>query len=289
MAKFFDSFDSVIRLSDILGANKTYDLLLNNIYRVRKTLSSVDLVKLYDQEYACRIKNHAVVRKVGPFGINYYNEFVFNYLNAKKDKNASILDIGCGSGELSLALAFIGYKVHGIDFSKNAVQNALEKRDKYMFANAPSFESREVMSIAGKYDYLVLSDVIEHLSWSESEEALQKCRTLLSKGGELLIHTPNGRATRYSEEFRILYLIGSCLNRLIRRPTRSLDDLKSAYYLQMHINVMGPTQLKKLLRRNGFRDLTFYFRSPDNRRFFPFIDSIICHDMGVICSPGGKG
>jgi 2-polyprenyl-3-methyl-5-hydroxy-6-metoxy-1,4-benzoquinol methylase len=283
MAKFFDSFDMVIRLSDIIGANKTYDLVLNNIYRVRGTLSSADMVKLYDQEYACRIKKHAVVKRVGPFEINYYNEFVFNYLNARKNKSASILDIGCGSGELSLALAFIGYEVYGIDFSKNAIQNALERRDKYIFANTPSFESRDVLSIDGKYNYIVLSDVIEHLSLNESEETLQKCRTLLSKNGELLIHTPNGRATRCSSEYRILYLICSSFKRLIRRPERSLDDLKSAYYMQMHINVMGPTQLKKLLRRNGFRKLVFHFRSPNYRTLCTYIDSIICYDMGVIC------
>jgi len=283
MAKFFDSFEIVVRLSDILGANKTYDLILNNIYRVRRTLSSTDMVKLNDKEYACRIKKYAVVSRVGPFEINYYNEFVFNYLNARKNKSASILDIGCGSGELSLALAFIGYEVHGLDFSEYAIQNALERRDKYTFAKTPSFESRDVLSIAGEYEYIVLSDVIEHLSLNESERMLQKCRTLLSKNGELLIHTPNGRASRYSAEYRILYLICSYFNKLVRRPERSLDDLKSAYYMQMHINVMGPTQLKKLLRRNGFRKLAFHFRSPDYRTLSKYIDSIICHDMGVIC------
>ncbi len=284
MAKFFDSFEIVVRLSDILGADKTYELILDNIYRVRGTLSSADMAKLYDQEYASRIKRYAAVRKVGPFEINYYNEFVFNYLNAIENKSASILDIGCGSGELSLALAFIGYEVHGIDFSKNAIQNALERRDQYLFSRTPSFESRDVLSIAGRYEYVVLSDVLEHLSWNEAERMLQKCRTLLSKNGELLIHTPNGRASRYSTEYRMLYLIGSYFKGLIGRPERSLDDLRSAYYLQMHINVMGPTQLKKLLRRNGFRKFAFHFRSPGRRTSFANIDSIICHDMGVICS-----
>jgi 2-polyprenyl-3-methyl-5-hydroxy-6-metoxy-1,4-benzoquinol methylase len=283
MAKFFDSFELVIRLSDIIGINNTYDLVLNNIYRTGKTLCSTDMIGLYDQEYTQQIIDYPAVKRVGPFDINYYNTFIFNYLDARKDRNASILDIGCGSGELSLALAFVGYSVHGVDISEHAIRNALKEKGKHIFAKALQFEIRDAQSISGKYNYIVLSDVIEHLSLHELEKLLQKCSALLTDDGELLIHTPNGRATRFSHEYRILYLFASKIKRIVKKTERSLADLKSAYYMQMHINVMGPKQLRKVLERNGLGKIKLYFRSPHNRKHLPFLDSIVCNDMGVIC------
>lgn len=38
------------------------------------------------------------------------------------------------------------------------------------------------------FDYIVLCDVIEHLSDRELERILDKCKTILNRDGEILMH-----------------------------------------------------------------------------------------------------
>jgi 2-polyprenyl-3-methyl-5-hydroxy-6-metoxy-1,4-benzoquinol methylase len=41
--------------------------------------------------------------------------------------NSSVLDIGCGSGEITAWLAQNGFKVVGIDFAQSAIEKAKSK------------------------------------------------------------------------------------------------------------------------------------------------------------------
>jgi SAM-dependent methyltransferase len=47
----------------------------------------------------------------------------------KHPPGSPILDLGCGSGDLSIYLAQLGYQVIGIDFVEKAIANAREKAD----------------------------------------------------------------------------------------------------------------------------------------------------------------
>jgi 2-polyprenyl-3-methyl-5-hydroxy-6-metoxy-1,4-benzoquinol methylase len=283
MMRFFDSFEFVLELSQIIGIDKTFDLILDTLYRNRRKLCSTDMLTLYGPEYGNRITSFETVEKVGPFHINYYNEFVFDHLREKNEKNLSILDIGCGSGELCLALAYLGYAVSGIDISESAIRKAIKRRDQYSFAKKPVFEVRDTSSIDGRYDYIILSDFIEHLSMHELNRLLSKCRVLLTENGSLLIHTPNGRLTRLCSEYRVLYLIGSFIRKIMRKQKRSLDDLKDAFFKQSHINVMGPKQLRNVLKKNRFRKCKITFRYSRKPRLIFRIGSFMSQDMGAVC------
>lgn len=109
---------------------------------------------------------------------------------------ANILDIGCGTGSLSLLLAELGHRVTGIDFAPAMITQAEQKA-----ASAHQSISFHVMEasdphFAPKQFELILC---RHLLWAlpEPAQVLKKWVALLKPGGRLLLiegfwHTGGG-------------------------------------------------------------------------------------------------
>ncbi len=100
--------------------------------------------------------------------------------------NASILDIGCGTGSLSVVLAELGHKVTGIDLSPSMISFAqakaatrgLQIEFHVMDAVSPLLPDRQ-------FDVVVC----RHLLWSlpEPRQVLQKWAEFLRPKGRLLL------------------------------------------------------------------------------------------------------
>lgn len=148
-------------------------------------------------------------------------------LNSCLSKNIkTILDIGCGSGTISLYLASKGYKVKGIDISKNAIDASIKSAENIGLKNV-TFEVCEFPNRipSGKYDMVYFSEVIEHLP--DDELALQKIYKLLKPGGTLFLSTPSknaplyrlGYAKKFDKEVGHLrrYAVGELSDKLKRR------------------------------------------------------------------------
>lgn len=106
--------------------------------------------------------------------------------NANPTKQLRILEIGCGFGYLTYALAKSGYDVSGIDISQVAVDQAI-KRYGHHFACADVREYAKKMGAA--YDIIILTEVIEHIE--NVIEFLSAADQLLLPGGNLIVTTPN--------------------------------------------------------------------------------------------------
>ena len=109
----------------------------------------------------------------------YYLENVFPL-------ESSILDIGCGFGQNMSALRKAGYtKVRGLDVSAEAVAYCKEQ--------GLPVEQGDVMSYAGsRYDYVLMSHVLEHLPKDSIIPALKKIRKdILAEHGAICIMVPN--------------------------------------------------------------------------------------------------
>ena len=62
------------------------------------------------------------------FTLGYWSSLlVMSALLGRYPPSSPILDVGCGSGDLSIYLAQLGYQVLGIDFVEKAITNAREK------------------------------------------------------------------------------------------------------------------------------------------------------------------
>ena len=62
--------------------------------------------------------------------INSEEKIMFNFLEKYSEPNSKLLDIGCGTGDISREIEKKGYNVTGIDFSSTAIDIAKKKRIK---------------------------------------------------------------------------------------------------------------------------------------------------------------
>ncbi|CAD6244495.1 GSCOCG00013370001-RA-CDS [Cotesia congregata] len=106
-----------------------------------------------------------------------------------------ILDVGCGAGILSEALARIGANVTGIDGSEQLIETA--KKHASLDSNLSKNLSYSITSVEDHvadnkseiYDAVVASEVIEHVS--NKDIFVKYCAKALKPGGSIFITTLN--------------------------------------------------------------------------------------------------
>ncbi len=103
-----------------------------------------------------------------------------------------ILDFGCGFGQLIIALRKSGFsKVEGADINTAAIESLNARQiTVHNLALDADFYKRN----SGKYDFIIMSHVLEHIPKSEIIELLILVRTLLVPGGSLIVMVPNAQS-----------------------------------------------------------------------------------------------
>lgn len=102
--------------------------------------------------------------------------------------SSKVLDLGCGAGFLSHALANAGHCVTGIDLSENSLEVARKfdstKRVDYRFADATSLDLP-----SKSFDAVCAMDLLEHVE--NPHAVIQEASRLLKPGGFFFFHTFN--------------------------------------------------------------------------------------------------
>lgn len=113
------------------------------------------LKQLTIDNFACKISQELYSERIQKGLLNYEEAFVKKYFN----KNEVILDLGCGTGRTSLALAKLGYqKIIAIDivveFINIAKKNAIHKNIDYQVGDATklSFENAIFQNVFFSYN-----------------------------------------------------------------------------------------------------------------------------------------
>lgn len=179
------------------------------------------------------------------------------YLLAAPCKGKRILDLGCGRGELSFALAQSGANVTGIDYSRAAIDIAHKTYDNVEVEGGLMFLCADALtySFEGQYDAIVATDFVEHVEQEAFDRILKSCAAHLKSGGRLILHTAPNRHY-YDAYYPLLRQKGreaGCY--LPANPRTYYEDL-------MHINEQTPEGLESLL--NQYFDHVRVWVAPDD-------------------------
>lgn len=110
-----------------------------------------------------------------------------------KNKEANILDIGCGLGQYLNEINKMGYtRTLGIDISDESIKACTEKG-----INVVKIEDVITFSktITEKFDFITMSHVLEHVDKDKIIDTLIAIKTsLLKEGGAFVVMIPNGQS-----------------------------------------------------------------------------------------------
>lgn len=113
-----------------------------------------------------------------------------------KDKNAKVLDIGCGIGSFVYFMQSLGYSnVQGMDVSKEQIEAGLKLGIKDLkVQDLNDF----LNNTEAQFDFIIARDVIEHFTRQESFEIISRISKVLKPGGKFLMQVPNGQGIYYT-------------------------------------------------------------------------------------------
>ncbi len=160
------------------------------------------------------------------------------------------LDVGCGIGEFTAALAGAGAVPIGVDVAEAALKRARARHPERDFRLVPldgplPFED-------GSFELVWASEVIEHVT--DTARWLSELRRVLAPGGRLLVTTPShgrlrvalGGVERFSEP------LGDHLHLYTRRSLRTLLDEFGFGEIEVRA-VEGPPLLRRSLFASAAR------------------------------------
>lgn len=101
-------------------------------------------------------------------------------------RNKTVLDAGCGTGELAYEIARREAKfVQGVDFSQEAIRLAQKN---YTLPNL-AYACVDLGGVKGKFDVIVSLGTLEHMD--NPLACLRALKAMLRPGGHLLVTSPN--------------------------------------------------------------------------------------------------
>jgi 2-polyprenyl-3-methyl-5-hydroxy-6-metoxy-1,4-benzoquinol methylase len=101
----------------------------------------------------------------------------------------SLLDFGCGFGDMCFGFEKIGYNVFGVEVDYGSYEIALFGKNLFksnvnLFNNLEEFEKYK-----NTFDVILINQVVEHLD--NPKEIIKKLSSKLNPGGIMIVSTPN--------------------------------------------------------------------------------------------------
>lgn len=150
----------------------------------------------------------------------------------------AVLDVGCGGGLLSEAMARLGARVTGIDLSEKALKVAQLHLLEAHLAVQYELESAESLagSHAGQFDVVTCMELLEHVP--DPASTVSACARLAKPGGQVFFSTINRNPKAY-----LFAVIGA--EYLLKLLPRGTHD---------YARFIRPSELARWCRAAGLRE-----------------------------------
>ncbi|MCC6502382.1 MAG: class I SAM-dependent methyltransferase [Deltaproteobacteria bacterium] len=213
------------RLVAVVDGSQYVRCAICGVERMASYPSDAEIAEFYDNGYMTKkfnnLGHHLHFTK--EYRETYFAEKSLTFDDLRVDtaslKGRKLLDVGCANGQFLEFTGRLGMDSTGIDISEEMVNAGKEA--------GLNCQVQDLFEMKGSFDLLTYWDVIEHVS--DPRKVLEKTRTLLSPGGEVILQTP---CTGIVSE-----LFGD----------------KWLYYLPVqHLHLFSQDSLFKLLSETGF-------------------------------------
>jgi len=192
-----------------------------------------------------------------------------NLVLSELPRNARILDLCCGTGQMAQQLTALGYRVTGIDGSPEMLS--------YARKNAPGVEflQEDARSFKMPYKYQAVISVFDSLNHIMSTKELQsvfvQTYRALRSGGLLMfdLNTEPGYFYEWNGDFSIVKDDHVCTIRCIYDATRRVatfdatifrfkDSCWYRYDVTLYQKCHSTASVKSALKAAGFKDIEIY-------------------------------
>jgi cyclopropane fatty-acyl-phospholipid synthase-like methyltransferase len=170
-------------------------------------------------------------------------------------KGKNVLDFGYGTGWFIKKLAKEGFNVIGIEFLGS---RKIQKRKNVILISLNSVKDLSKLSFKEKFDTIIASEVLEHLTKDEINKTLKFFYNWLKEGGKLIVTVP------YKEKIEEKILCPYCLR---------------WFHPWLHKQSFDESNIRELLKKYGF-----YVEKIEYITFIEFwnITSVLKHFLNFI-------
>jgi 2-polyprenyl-3-methyl-5-hydroxy-6-metoxy-1,4-benzoquinol methylase len=204
--------------------------------------------------------------KIKQFEINYLKFFPTN-------KNAQILDIGIGRGEMLSCMKGWGYDYFGVDISPSTVRFCQSLNLK---CEVTQDTAEWLFNKKGSFALITCLDVLEHVPRERTIDFLKAIRAGLSEGGHALIQVPNLQSPfGYLHHFNDFTHVNGFVEHSLTQVLLAAGFTEFKFYGFEEIYKTGFKQRIHKLVRYAYRRLIRFLRAVNVNPNPPILDPVL--------------